>query len=83
MSALTGQKQGGPWAVSVQSDRVAADASVQLLKVPLPSPRRNAACLKRNRPLIKGNSISFCVKTLLLLRNSFQEAPLFRAPRDK
>lgn len=38
---------------------------------------------KRNRPLIRGNSINFYAITLPLLRNSYREAPLFRDPRDK
>lgn len=83
IAALTGQNQGGPWAVSAQSDKVAADAFVQLLKLPLLSPCRNAACPKRNRSLIRENGINSFVLTLLLLRNSFQELPLFGEPRDE
>lgn len=82
-AALAGQNQGSPWTVSVQSDKVAADAFVQLLKLPLLSPCRNAACLKCSRSLIGENSINFYVLTSLLLRNYLQVPPLFRAPQDE
>lgn len=73
-------RSGG--AEPVQSDKAAADAFVQLLKLPLLSPHRNAACLKRVSLLITEN-IRFYVTTSLLVRNSFQDLPLFLDPGDK